>query len=150
MQSFHSGLYVYANTENPLSMNNAKIHLPDLDFDFKLWKETLAFWKRTGELHLLRLSDLHKLGKISSESYGSLRWEYEQQLDKIVALLAKIKVQEDEMAYYHKDYPINMGHQHYKDYLSIRDRMRQLESYTKDLEEEFDYINRKVVLPHLH
>ena len=91
-------------------MKKELISIPDLDFEYKLWKNRIVFYAEEINIFISRLS--------------SLKVEYELDVDKekellkllkkdVDLLLNEIKIQEEAIAYFSDDYPIKKSHAHY-------------------------------------
>lgn len=104
-------------------MKKDLISIPDLDFEYKLWKNRIAFYADEIKLFKARLS--------------SLKIEYSQDVEAEIELLAalkkevdivlrEIKVQEEEMSYFSIDYPIQKSHSHYLNHKSLQKKKNNL------------------------
>lgn len=106
-------------------MKQGMIHLIDLDFEYKIWKNRL-------EGFLKDLKIIHKRNHALESGESGLELnaielmvlnEHEAQLKK---MLGRITVQEQELQYYNKDFPITANHQYITEHLELRGRMKDL------------------------
>ena len=104
-------------------MKKDLISIPDLDFEYKLWKNRIAFYADEIKLFKARLS--------------SLKIEYSQDVDVEIELLAalkkevdivlrEIKVQEEEMSYFSIDYPRQKSLTHYLNHKTLQKKKNNL------------------------
>ena len=104
-------------------MEKDLISIPDLDFEYKLWKNRITFYTEEIKLFKARLS--------------SLKIEFNQDVDVEIELLAalknginivlsEIKIQEEEMSYFSIDYPIQKSHSHYLNHKSLQKKKNNL------------------------
>jgi len=104
-------------------MKKDLISIPDLDFEYKLWKNRIAFYAEEITLFKARLS--------------SLKIEYNQNVESEIVLLtalkkevnlvlSEIKVQEEEMSCFSIDYPITKNHSHYINHKSLQKKKNDL------------------------
>ena len=105
------------------TMKKDLISIPDLDFEYKLWKNRIAFYAEEIKLFKARLS--------------SLKIEYNQEVEaelellillkkKVDLVLSEIKIQEEEISYYSDDYPINKSHSHYLNHKALQKKKNNL------------------------
>lgn len=117
-------------------MKKDLISIPDLDFEYKLWKNRIGFYAKEIILVKARLA--------------SLKLEYEQEVDVEIELLKllkqnvdlilnEIKIQEEEIACFSDDYPINRSHSHYLNHKSLQQKKN-------DLSMEFIKLIKKIEL----
>lgn len=103
-------------------MKNGKIHLLDLDFEYKLWKKRLELFIKEVEIIKLRNDEL-----TSSNSDVQLApeelVELEEHENDIRQLLNRFKTQEEEFQYYNKDFPITQSHTYYTEHMNLRKKM---------------------------
>lgn len=101
----------------------ADISLPDLDFGYKLLKNQIVFCERELQLYRLRLLSLQSnrtgLRAARVNDIRSMEREFRR-------LRAQILVQEEAMAYYSRDYPIDRNHEHYPVYCELRSGLEKL------------------------
>jgi hypothetical protein len=88
-------------------MKNGDVNLIDLDYEYKLWKNRLESYIREIELIKDRNREVGELkpGKELNSVEMMVLEDHESELNQ---LLNRIKVQEQEMQFYNKDFPINM------------------------------------------
>lgn len=104
-------------------MKKHLISIPDLDFEYKLWKNRISFYAKEIKLYIVRLS--------------ALKIEYAQVVDEeimllnglskeVESMLNEIKIQEEEIACFSSDYPINKNHSHYLNHKSLQQKKNNL------------------------
>ncbi len=103
-------------------MKGGHINLIDLDFEYKLWKNRLKLF--INEIEILKerneeVKDEKYITELNTVELMVLD-EHSEQLKK---LENRIKVQENELQFYNKDFPITEGHQYYKDHELLRTKM---------------------------
>lgn len=106
-------------------MKNGDVNLMDLDYEYKLWKNRLDCYVR--EIRLIKERNREvtnsRPGKELNDVEMMVLEEHESQLNQ---LLNRIKVQEQEMQYYNKDFPVTHGHEYVVEHQKIRDKMGRL------------------------
>lgn len=107
-----------------------RISIPDLDFEYKLWKNRIHFYQQEIHIFLTRLLSLkEKVGEEGEELVSRLRkFVSESQL-----LEKEIRVREEEISFFSKDYPISKKHEHFVDHERLRSRMQQTSKDHLDL-----------------
>ncbi len=116
-------------------MKQGNILLVDLEFEFKLWKKRLELFIRELRFFCDRNDELRLLnGRKELEA---------KKIDALMAhrkmletLLNRIKVQEQELQYYNKDFPITEMHQYFVDHIELRDQMQRTLSDHMQITEE--------------
>lgn len=104
-------------------MEKDLISIPDLDFEYKLWKNRIVFYAEEIKFFKVRLS--------------ALKVEYNQEVEPEIELLVllkkdvdlvlrEIKIQEEEISYFSDDYPINKRHSHYLNHKSLQEKKNNL------------------------
>ena len=110
------------------TMKEGDIHLIDLDFEYKIWKNHIEWFLRDLKTIRDRNSEVSgesgKKGRLNTVEEMILD-EWEDQLKKMMGL---IKNREEELQYYNKDFPVASGHQYFKEHLEIRMKMEKLSS----------------------
>ncbi len=106
-------------------MKQGEVHLIDLDFEYKIWKNRLeGFFK---DLKIIRKRNQALESGESDLELNAVELmvlnEHEAQLKK---MLGRITVQEQELQYYNKDFPITAEHQYITEHLELRERMKAL------------------------
>lgn len=109
----------------PNVMKAGNIEILDLDFEYKLWKNKIAFSK--SEIELLQ----DRVHVLSRENPGWMPDEkhmllFTVQLEAIKSIEKQIHTQEQEIAFYAEDYPINTGHTHYIIHENIRKEVAKI------------------------
>lgn len=113
-------------------MKDGNIEILDLDFEYKLWKNKLDFFKKENNLLKRRVEVLEKeqVGfYFNSKNLDIL----ENQCKEIDAAKNKIKTMEFEMGYYAVDYPISSRHSHYTEHEKIRELMERINDVQQDI-----------------
>lgn len=106
-------------------MKEGKIHLIDLDFEYKMWKNHLEWFLR--DLKIIRERNNEIAGGQGKKELNAVEemildeWE-----DQIKKMMGRIKTQEQELQYYNKDFPITPDHQYFEEHLGLRERMEKL------------------------
>ena len=107
-------------------MKYGNIEILDIDFEYKLWKNKIIFYRTEIELLLDRVNVLIR-EKPSWELEESSKLMLDIQLSTLSATEKQIKTQEQEMAFYAEDYPVSNTHSHYVIHEKIR---RDIEKIT--------------------
>jgi len=106
-------------------MKGGKINLIDLDFEYKMWKNRLTLFVK--EIEILKNRNEEVKGEEYIDELNTVELmvldEHTEQLKK---LTNRIKVQENELQYYNKDFPITTEHQYYKDHEVLREKMNDI------------------------
>ncbi len=106
-------------------MKNGNINLVDLDFEYKLWKNRLSLFIK--EIEILK----NRNEEVKAETYFTELNEVElmvldEHIDQLKKLQNRIKVQENELQYYNKDFPITTDHQYFIDHDQLRKKMESI------------------------
>jgi len=106
-------------------MKGGQINLVDLDFEYKMWKNRLTLFIK--EINILK----NRNEEVKCEPFIPELNEVELMvLDEHTAQLTKldnrIKVQENELQFYNKDFPITTAHQYYKEHEVLREKMEDI------------------------
>ena len=104
-------------------MEKDLISIPDLDFEYKLWKNRIAFYAQELKLFQARLSSLKIEYLQEVETEVELLIVLKKEVDLV---LSEIKIQEEEIAYFSIDYPINKNHSHYLNHKSLQKKKNNL------------------------
>ncbi|WP_462317945.1 hypothetical protein [Marinilabilia sp.] len=106
-------------------MKEGKIHLVDLDFEYKMWKNHVDWFLR--DLRIIRDRNKEIAGGLGHTELNTVEEmiidEYEQQLKK---MQGRIKTQEQELQYYNKDFPVTPDHQYVKEHIELRSKMEKM------------------------
>jgi hypothetical protein len=100
--------------QNP--MKTGTISIPDIDFDYKLWKNFIDFQRKQVRTYLNRISEF----KVEPERNHNMQelMEIELTLHNMQADLAElnrsIKLQEELISANARDYPIDISHEHFE------------------------------------
>lgn len=100
-------------------MKEGTIHIVDLDFEYKYWKNKLYFFRSEIEIFEGRIQVL-TLEKKSFHLKPEVETLMIVQLNAIKTMLNKICTLEEEMALYAEDYPIDSSHSHYLSYTETK------------------------------
>jgi hypothetical protein len=109
-------------------MKSGTIHILDLDFEYKYWKNKLYFYLSEIEILEGRLQVLYCENasfSLSPEEQALITI----QKDSVKNMLNHIGVLEDEMALYAEDYPIDINHSHYSSHIRTRLDMTKIMSH---------------------
>ena len=106
-------------------MKNGKINLVDLDFEYKIWKNRLTLFVQ--EIDILK----NRNEEVKTEEYiDELNMVelmvLDEHIDQLKKLINRIKVQENEMQYYNKDFPITNDHKYFKEHELLRKQMNSI------------------------
>jgi len=106
-------------------MKNGKINLVDLDFEYKMWKKRLTLFVH--EIDILK----NRNEEVKTEEYiDELNMVelmvLDEHIDQLKKLINRIKVQENEMQYYNKDFPITNDHKYFKEHELLRKQMNSI------------------------
>ncbi|MCU4156139.1 hypothetical protein J1N10_09120 [Carboxylicivirga sp. A043] len=106
-------------------MKGGNINLIDLDFEYKLWKNRLALFVKEIDILKDRNNEVKHEQNIVELNTVELMVldEHTEQLNK---LANRIKVQENELQFYNKDFPITQKHQYYRDHEELRAKMEDI------------------------
>jgi uncharacterized membrane protein YgaE (UPF0421/DUF939 family) len=109
------------------TMKEGIIHLIDLDFEYKMWKNHIERFLR--DIKIIRdrnkeIANGHGQYELNAVEEMIIE-EHEQQLKK---MLGRIKTQEQELQYYNKDFPVTQNHQYVTEHMELRSRMEKLTS----------------------
>ncbi|MBN2485764.1 MAG: hypothetical protein JXB34_07295 [Bacteroidales bacterium] len=113
-------------------MKAGTIHILDLDFEFKLWKNRLYHFQSELEIIFSRIFVLtreHPAYKLPDIKLLLLN----DQKERARYLLNKIENLEQEMSLYAEDYPINEKHIHYISHEAIRKEMAELDGKQQEI-----------------
>jgi hypothetical protein len=103
----------------------SNISIPELDFEYKLWKNQLRYFESELQIYLARLMSVKlEVGAVANQYIPSLK----EMIVRVHSLDKEIQLHEEEMAYYKKDYPIDYNHDHYLDFAAIKQRIKELSS----------------------
>lgn len=105
-------------------MKQGNILLVDLEFEYKLWKKRLELFIRELRFFCDRNDELRLLNgrkELDAKKIDALM-AHRKMLE---TLLNRIKVQEQELQYYNKDFPITEMHQYFVDHIELRDQMQR-------------------------
>ncbi|MGV8830079.1 MAG: hypothetical protein ACWA6U_17360 [Breznakibacter sp.] len=119
-------------------MKQGNILLVDLEFEYKLWKKRLELFIRELRFFCDRNDELRLLN--GRKELEAMKIDALMAHRKILeTLLNRIKVQEQELQYYNKDFPITEMHQYFVDHIDLRDQMqRTLNDHMQISEELLD------------
>lgn len=103
-------------------MKNGKINLVDLDFEYKMWKNRILLFIK--EIHLLKeRNEEVKTEKFIEELNTVELMVLDEHVEQLQKLSNRIKVQENEMQFYNKDFPITTEHKYYLEHTELRKQM---------------------------
>jgi len=124
-------------------MKKGEYYIPDLDFEYKLWKNTLCYLQEQKTLYSTRIDEL--LSELNvPEGRPYVKDDLEELKNRFVAfeenindVSKQIHLQEDEMGIFARDYPITSSHQHFVEHECIRFEMDELAKLFQELRKEF-------------
>lgn len=106
-------------------MKQGHIQLVDLEFEYKIWKKRLDLY----------LSELHAFA-LRKEEFALLRRTLKPTVDceiqcaehrkNLEQLYNRIKVQEQELQFYNKDFPITDSHPYFMVHVDLREHMQRI------------------------
>lgn len=106
-------------------MKSGNVGIMDLDYEYKLWKNRLDCYIR--EIGIIKDRNREVVDTKPGKELNSVEMmvleEHESQLNQ---LLNRIKVQEQEMQFYNKDFPITHEHEYVLEHQKIRGKMDRL------------------------
>ena len=106
-------------------MKSGYINLVDLDFEYKIWKNRLELFGKEIKIVLERNEEVK-----SEETIDELPGEEIERIDKhfqeLTYLLNRIKVQEQELHFYNKDFPITPDHQFHTEHEQIKEKVEEI------------------------
>ena len=103
-------------------MKSGYINLVDLDFEYKIWKNRLELFRKEITIILERneeVKDEDTLDDLPGEELKKI----EEHNNELTYLLNRIKVQEQELHFYNKDFPITPEHQFYAEHEQIKEKV---------------------------
>ncbi len=105
-------------------MKQGNILLVDLEFECKLWKRRLELVDRELRCFCSRNDELRAMK--GRKELTAIHVDALMQHQKTAAtLLNQIKVMEQELQFYNKDFPITAMHQYFIDHIELRDKVQQ-------------------------
>ncbi|MCU4176946.1 hypothetical protein [Carboxylicivirga sp. N1Y90] len=108
-------------------MKNGKINLVDLDFEYKMWKNRLLLFVK--EIHLLKERNEEVKTEEYIEELNTVElMVLDEHVEQLQKLSNRIKVQENEMQFYNKDFPITTAHKYYAEHIELRKQMNGISS----------------------
>jgi len=100
-------------------MKSGYINLLDLDFEYKIWKLRIELFRKEISIIKARNEEVKHEDAIQELPLEE-RDRMEKHLEELTHLYNRIKVQEQELHFYNKDFPITPEHQYYKDHVLIK------------------------------
>ncbi|WP_430811231.1 MULTISPECIES: hypothetical protein [unclassified Carboxylicivirga] len=106
-------------------MKGGHINLIDLDFEYKIWKNRIELF--INEIQILK----NRNEEVKNEDFiGELNtvelMVLDEHSDQLKKLSNRIKVQEHELQFYNKDFPITQGHQYFVEHEALRQKMENI------------------------
>jgi hypothetical protein len=123
-------------------MKRGYINLVDLDFEYKIWKNRLELFRKEVKIILERNEEVKDEESIDDLPVSDLE-RIEEHEKELTHLFNRIKVQEQELHYYNKDFPITPEHQFHKDQEKIR---TEVEALSKKHLEYITYLMNRLSL----
>jgi hypothetical protein len=114
-------------------MKKGTISIPDIDFDYKLWKNLIDFQRKQIRTYLIRINELKYVEKNdSNQSLLDIELSLNNLKADLLELNKMIKLQEEQISAHASDYPINRSHEHFEAHemihLSKKEAERRLSS----------------------
>ncbi len=103
-------------------MKGGCINLVDLDFEYKIWKLRLELFKKEMSIIKDRNEEVKEEENIDELPAEELE-QIEKHFEELGLILNRIKVQEQELQFYNKDFPVTQEHQFYTEHEVIRGRV---------------------------
>ncbi|TCO07262.1 hypothetical protein [Natronoflexus pectinivorans] len=106
-------------------MKKGEIKLIDLDFEYKIWKNRLSSYIK--EVEIIKNRNKEVADCCPGKELNTVEiMVLEQHETDLTQLLNRIKVQEQSMQFYNKDFPITADHEHVTEHNKIREKMAYL------------------------
>ena len=116
-------------------MKSGYINLVDLDFEYKIWKLRLEHF--INEMSVVKERNEEVKGERSIDELTSKELVHiNKHSEELELTLNRIKVQEQELHFYNKDFPITQKHQFYTEHEIIRGRVEEVSK------KHIDFLNR--------
>ncbi|TRX64263.1 hypothetical protein [Carboxylicivirga sp. M1479] len=106
-------------------MKGGKINMIDLDFEYKMWKNRLNLFIKEIEILKERNEEVKNEEFIAELNTVELM-VLDEHIDQLTKHVNRIKVQENELQFYNKDFPITSNHQYYKEHTGLREKMNDV------------------------
>ena len=103
-------------------MKQGYINLVDLDFEYKLWKLRIELFNKEMSIIKDRNEEVNAEANIEGLSQVELA-SIEKHIENVNQIFSSIKVQEQELHFYNKDFPITVNHQFFIEHEVIRERV---------------------------
>ena len=106
-------------------MRNGKINLVDLDFEYKCWKTRLELFIKEIEILQNRNEEVktEPLFKELNDIELLVLEDHKEDLNK---LHRRLVLQEEQLAFYHADFPIDRTHNFFDEHIMLRRKMEHL------------------------
>lgn len=113
--------------ENHISENRVKmkdqVSIPEIDFEYKLWKNTLDYFEKHLSIYRNRILALKTDNTLLANDYLN---DIKDMILRICALKKEIIFHEEEIGCFKKDYPISRTHEHYTMHEDLKERLENL------------------------
>jgi len=106
-------------------MKSGYINLVDLDFEYKIWKNRLDLFRKEIKIILERKEEVKDEDTIDDLPSGEIE-RIDKHYQELTFLFNRIKVQEQELQFYNKDFPITPQHQFYTEQEQLRNMIGDL------------------------
>ena len=106
-------------------MKGGTINLVDLDFEYKMWKNRLTLFVKEIDIILNRNEEVKSEAHIEELNTVELM-VLDEHVDQLKKLINRIKIQENELQFYNKDFPITKEHKYFHDHQMLRDHMDKI------------------------
>lgn len=112
-----------------------QISIPEIDFEYKLWKNALEFYERELTIYRNRILAAKVDDTLLTNDFLN---EIRELILKISSLKKEIVFHEEEIGCFKKDYPINRGHEHYMIHEALKDDLERLTEVYEMLRKNID------------
>ncbi len=116
-------------------MIKGEILLVDLVFEYKIWKKRIDYFIREIQVFCERNDELITL-RNSCDLDASMIDMIMKHRNELEAFHNNIKVKEQELQFYNKDFPITKQHQYYLDHIELRKQINELSNQHYQLSEK--------------
>jgi len=113
-----------------------QVSIPEIDFEYKLWKNTLDYFERELNLYRNRILALKTENKLAADNFLD---DIKELTLKICALKKEIVFHEEEIGCFKKDYPISRTHEHYQVHEDLKRTLERLTNDYKSLRNNIDH-----------
>jgi len=106
-------------------MKEGYIQLMDLEFEYKLWKNRITLFLSEVDLAINR--NIYLPEEKKSQALNSIEvLALEEHKEVLTKLISQIKIKEQELKFYNKDFPITEEHVFFSEHLELRNMNSKL------------------------